>query len=117
MQRHHSQFDRRKNAASSRRLASRHVTHEVSKDFFQQSAVGPNNSTVPSQESNTLGTREQAPIGPLDVTSAGAALDGTALRSLREMFLLLDEWDRATTNNSPSAQHSSEGRKPRGLDT
>jgi hypothetical protein len=117
MQRNHSQFGRRKNAASPRRLALRHVTHDVLQNFVQQSAVGPNNSTVPSQKSNTLGTREQIPIGPLDVTSSGAALDGTALRSLREMFLLLDEWDRATTNNSSSAQHSSEGRKPRGLHT
>lgn len=51
MQRHHSQFDRRKNAASPRRLALRFVKQDLSKDFFQRLAVSPNNSSELSEAS------------------------------------------------------------------
>ncbi len=38
-------------------------------------------------------------------TSGGATLDAASLRSLRNMFLLLDEWDRV---NQDDDQNSSE---------
>jgi hypothetical protein len=108
MQRHHSQFDRRKNAASPRRLALRLVTQEVSKDFFQQSAVSRNDSSELSEVDSTSGTQERLPTALPNTTARNVALDATALRSLHEMFQLLDEWDRAMAMNPSSAKKSSD---------
>jgi hypothetical protein len=36
-----------------------------------------------------------SPIPERQETTEGSALDDAALRSLRDLFLLLDEWDRA----------------------
>ena len=41
-------------------------------------------------------------------TTGAAALDAAALRSLHGMFLLLDEWDRATRDACPKSQNSTE---------
>ena len=102
MQRHHSQFDRRKNAASPRRLALRLVVRDVSKDFFHQSAVGPNNST---------GTPERPPAESPSIATDGVVLDVASLRSLNQMFLLLDEWDCEIANRPSSAKNSSQERE------
>jgi hypothetical protein len=80
MQRSHSQFGRRKNAASPRRLALRLAMHDVSKDFPQRLAVSPNDSPNAATED--------------------AVLDAAALRSLNQLLLLLDDWDRAMAKNS-----------------
>ena len=108
MQRHHSQFDRRKNAASPRRLASRHVTHEVSKDFFQQSTVSPNDSSELSEVACPSGTQRRLPTASPNTTLEEVALDVIALRSLHEMFQLLDGWDRAMAINPSSTKKSSD---------
>jgi hypothetical protein len=105
MQRHHSQFDRRKNAASPRRLALRLVTHDLSKDFFQRLAVSPNNSSELSEVACTSGTQQRLPTEFPNTTVGEVALDAAALRSLHEMFQLLDEWDRAMAINPSSAKN------------
>jgi hypothetical protein len=96
MQRHHSQFGRRKNAASPRRLALRHVTHDIPQSFVQQSAVGPNNSTE---------TQERPPAESPSIATDVAVLDVASLRSLHQMFLLLDEWDSEIASRTSSTRN------------
>jgi AbiEi antitoxin C-terminal domain len=108
MQRNHSQFGRRKNAASPRRLALRLVMHDLSKDFVQRLAVSPNDSSELSEVACPSGTQRRLPTASPNTTVGEVALDATALRSLHEMFQLLDEWDRAIAMNSSSAKKSSD---------
>ena len=108
MQRSHSQFGRRKNAASPRRLALRLVMYDLSKDFFQRLADSPNNSTELSEVACTSETQERTPIELPKSTPQEVVLDVADLRSLRQMFLLLDEWDRVMAINPSSTQKSSQ---------
>jgi hypothetical protein len=106
MQRRHSQFGRRKSSASPRRFALRLAMHDFSRDFFQRLEVCPNNSPVPSQEPCKAGTLERASVESPSAPTEGTVLDAADLRSLRHIFLLLDEWDRAMASSSSSAQDS-----------
>jgi hypothetical protein len=108
MQRRHSQFGRRKNAASPRRLALRLVMHDLSKDFFRRLAVGSDSSPSHAQEPCKLEAQEPLSAESPNATKERAVLDVADLRSLHQMFLLLDEWDRAMAINPSSTQKSSE---------
>jgi hypothetical protein len=108
MQRRQSQFGRRKNAASPRRLASRLVMHDLSKDFFQRLADSRNDSLGLSEIACTPRTRERTHIEPPNATTEGTVLDVAAVRSLHQMFLLLDEWDRTMEINPSSKEKSCE---------
>jgi len=82
--------------------------HDLSKDFFQRLAVSPNDSSELSEVDCALGMQGRLPTASPNTTVGELALDATALRSLREMFQLLDEWDRAMAVNPSSTKKSSE---------
>jgi hypothetical protein len=82
--------------------------YDLSKDFFERLAVGPNNSLVPPELPYTPETRERASAEPPDAQTDDAVLDAAGLHSLHQMFQLLDEWDRAMEISSSSPQNSSE---------
>jgi hypothetical protein len=65
--------------------------HDVSKDLFQRLAVSPGESPGAATDD--------------------AVLDAAGLRSLSQMFLLLDEWDLAMSRNSSQECEISVDRK------
>jgi hypothetical protein len=90
------------------------VIYDLSKDFFQRLAVCSDDPPLPSHEPCISGMQEPLPTESQNAATEGTVLDAAALRSLQQMFLLLDEWDRAMTNSPSSTQHSSKGRETNG---
>jgi hypothetical protein len=91
--------------------------YDLSKDFFQRLAICSDEPPLSSQEPCTPGTQGPYPTEPPSVNTEESALDAAALGSLRQLFLLLDEWDRAMTNNPSSTEDSSAECKTRELPT
>jgi hypothetical protein len=82
--------------------------YDLSKDFFQRLADSRNDSPEMPEVTCTSATQDQVLTEPPNATTERTVLDAAALRSLHQMFLLLDEWDRAMAINPSSTQKSSE---------
>jgi hypothetical protein len=90
----HTQFGVRRSTASPRRLVLRLVMLDLSNGFFKKSAESFDDSPSREQKARTTQTVELPLTEEQQETTGGATLDASSIRSLRSMFLLLDEWDR-----------------------
>jgi len=91
----HTQFGVRRSTASPRRLVLRLVMFDLSNGFFKKLAGSFDDLPSEEQQSRKAQTFELPLTDEEQETTGGATLDATAICSLRSMFLLLDEWDRA----------------------
>ncbi|MGI0085642.1 MAG: hypothetical protein ACREBQ_11225 [Nitrososphaerales archaeon] len=91
----HIQFGARKSTASPRRLVLRLFMLDLSNGFFKKLADSFDDSPLQKQKPRATQTFELPLTEERQETTAGATLDSAAICSLRSMFLLLDDWDRA----------------------
>ncbi len=98
----HTQFGVRKRTASPRRLVLRLVMLDLSQGFFKKLADSFDDPPLQEQESHSTQTFDLPLNEENQETTAGATLDAAAIGSLRSMFLLLDDWDRKLSENSPN---------------
>lgn len=103
-----TQFGVRKNTASPRRLVLRLVMLDLSQGFFRKLADSFNASASQEEGTHTTQTFDLSLTEERQDTTGGETLDTAGLRSLRSMFLLLDEWDRAMQDSPHGAQNSCE---------
>ncbi len=104
----HPQFGMRKSTTSPRRLVLRLVMYDLSQGFFKKLADSSGDSSQ-DQESRSTQTFELPLTDERQETTERATLDASSICSLRSMFLLLDDWDRAlqkktTANSSEECQ-------------
>lgn len=86
----HPQFDVRRRTAAPRRLVLRLVMLDLSNGFFEKLADSIDDAAL-QESTHTF----ELPLAEEKQEITGeAALDADSIRSLRSMFLLLDEWDR-----------------------
>lgn len=90
----HIQFGARKRTASPRRLVLRLVMFDLSQGFFKTLADSFDDPPLQEQKSRSTQEFELPLTEEKQETTGRATLDAAAIRSLRSMFLLLDEWDR-----------------------
>jgi hypothetical protein len=102
------QFGVRRSTASPRRLVLRLVMLDLSQGFFKKLADSFDDPPLQEQKAATTHTFELPLIEEKQETTGGATLDAAAVCSLRNMFLLLDEWDQALQKASAPGK-SSEG--------
>jgi len=84
----------RKRTASPRRLVLRLVMFDLSNGFFKRLADSFDDPSSQEQKARTTQTLELPLTEERQETTEGATLDAPSIRSLRSMFLLLDQWDR-----------------------
>ncbi|MGI0086290.1 MAG: hypothetical protein ACREBQ_14520 [Nitrososphaerales archaeon] len=85
----------RKSTASPRRLVLRLLMFDLSQGFFKKLADSFGDSPLQEQKPRAIQTFELPLTEERQETTTGATLDSAAICSLRSMFLLLDDWDRA----------------------
>lgn len=95
----------RKRPASPRRLTLRLVMLDLTQDFFKKLADSPDDSL---SRDKTVHEIELPLNDEKQGTTGGESLDFAALCQLRNMFLLLDEWDRTMQEVSDQFHESSE---------
>ena len=104
----HTQLGVRRSTASPRRLVLRLVMLDLSNGFFKKLAESFDDPSLPEQKARTTQTYELPLVEEKQETTGAATLDAASIRSLRSMFLLLDEWDRKLhtekTNENSSNQ-------------
>lgn len=91
----HTQFGMRRSTASPRRLVLRLVMLDLSNGFFKKLADSFDDPPTQEQKAPPTQTFELPLTEEKQETTGGTTLDAAAICSLRSMFLLLDEWDRA----------------------
>ncbi|MGO9590715.1 MAG: hypothetical protein ACLP3K_11815 [Candidatus Acidiferrales bacterium] len=106
----HIQPGVRRRTASPRRLTLRLAVFDLGKDFFKRLA---DSFDDPPEHEQTLRATQTFDL-PLDdqkqETTGGESLDADSIRSLRSMFLLLDDWDHklrekeTAENSSPKCE-------------
>jgi len=102
------QFGVRRSTASPRRLVLRLVVFDLPQDFFKQLAESFNPSAGQKEETRCTQTLDLSLTEEMQRATGRENLDSADLRSLRQMVLLLDEWDRAIQDGSPGRRDSSE---------
>jgi len=91
--------------ASSRRLVLRLVMYDLTQDLLKKLADSPDDSLSRDKTAREI----ELPLNDeKQRTTGGESLDPAALCSLRNMFLLLDEWDCTMHKVSDQSQDSSE---------
>jgi len=95
----HRQIEMRKRTASPRRLVLRLLMFDLSNGFFKKRSDSFEDSASQAAKAKTRHTFELPLNEEKQETTGGATLDAASIRSLRSMFLLLDEWDRASQSN------------------
>jgi hypothetical protein len=78
---------------------------DLTHDFFKKLADSPDDSPACREATHEI---EQTLTDENQGTTGEESLDPAALCSLRNMFLLLDEWDRTMQKVSDQSQDSSE---------
>ncbi|MGH9739699.1 MAG: hypothetical protein ACRD4X_14110 [Candidatus Acidiferrales bacterium] len=92
----------RRRIASPRRFVLRLAVFDLGNDFFTRLADSLDD---PPAQRQTPGATQRLNL-PLDdgkqETTGGQSLDAAAISSLRDMFLLLDDWDRKLRQRNPA---------------
>lgn len=101
------QFGVRRRTASPRRLVLRLVMLDLSNGFFQKLTDSFDDPPAEEQPLRVTHAFELPLTDEKQGTTEGQGLDADSLRSLRSMFLLLDDWDRQL-HRKKETQHSSE---------
>ncbi len=100
----HIQFGARKTSASPRRLVLRFVMRDLTNGFFKKLADPFDDPPFQEQRLRAVQTID-LPLGEEKQETIGReSLDAAAISALRDMFLLLDDWDhnlceKKTTDN------------------
>lgn len=95
----------RERPVSPRRLVLRLVMLDLTQDFFKKLAESLDDSPAHEKTAHEI---ELKLNDEKQATTGGESLDSAALCSLRNMFLLLDDWDRTMQEVSDQSQESSE---------
>jgi len=103
----HIQFGARKASASPRRLALRLFMFDLGNGFFKKLADSCDDPPSQEQRPRAIQTFDPLLAGEKQETTGGESLDVPAISSLRDMFLLLDDWDRSLCEKK-SADNSSQ---------
>ncbi len=90
----HIQFGARKASASPRRLVLRLVMLDLTNGFFKKLADSFDDPPFQEQRSRAVQTFDLPLAEEKQETTGGENLNATALSSFRNLFLLLDDWDR-----------------------
>ncbi len=90
----HIQFGARKTSASPRRLVLRFVMLDLTNGFFKKLADSFDDPPFQEQRLRAVQTFDLPLAEEKQETTGGESLDAAAISSLRDMFLLLDDWDR-----------------------
>jgi len=108
MKSHATQFGMRRSTASQRRLDLRLVMFNLPHDFFRQLAESFNPSAGQKEGMRSTPTFDLSLTEEMQQATGRENRDTADLHSLRSMFLLLDEWDRAIQGGSPGKRDSLE---------
>jgi hypothetical protein len=103
----HIQFGARKTSASPRRFVLRLVMHDLTNGFFKKLADSFDDPPFQEQRLPAVQTFDLPLTEEKQETTGGESLDAPAISSLRDMFLLLDDWDRNLCEEK-SADNSSQ---------
>ena len=90
----HIQFGARKASASPRRLVLRLVMFDLGNGFFKKLADSFDDPPFQDQSPHAVQTFDLPLAEEKQETTGGGSLNAAALSSLRNLFLLLDDWDR-----------------------
>jgi hypothetical protein len=90
----HIQFGARKASASPRRLVLRLVMLDLTNGFFKKLADSFDDPPFQEQRLRAVQTFDLPLAEEKQETTGSESLDAAAICSLRNMFLLLDDWDR-----------------------
>lgn len=90
---------------------------DLSNGFFQKEADSFDDPPLQKKNAGTTQTFELPWIEGKQDSTKGVTLDAASIRSLRSMFLLLDEWDRAGQRTQMQQKHPSEEHTEISLDT
>ena len=90
----HIQFGARKTSASPRRLVLRSVMLDLTNGFFKKLADSFDDPPFQEQRLRAVQTFDLPLAEEKQETTERESLDAAAISSLRDMFLLLDDWDR-----------------------
>ena len=90
----HIQFDARKASASPRRLVLRLFMFDLGNGFFKKLADSFDDPPIQDQSRRALRTFVLPLAEEKRETTGGENLNAAAISSLRNLFLLLDDWDR-----------------------
>ena len=101
------QFGARKTSASPRRLVLRFVMLDLTNGFFKKLADSFDDPPFQGQRLRAVQTFDLPLAEEKQETTGGESLDVPAISSLRDMFLLLDDWDRSLCEKK-SADNSSQ---------
>lgn len=100
-----------KRTASPRRLLLRLIMLDLSNGFFRNLADSFDGPPIETHKASATPRLELPLTETKQETTEGTTLDPASIRSLRSMFLLLDEWDhpseeRKSNNSSESYEIS-----------
>lgn len=104
----HTQLGVRRRTASPRRLVLRLVMFDLSQGFFKKLADSFDEPSPQELPFRTAQTFELPLTKEKQETTGEATLDAASIRSVRSMFLLLDEWDRELQKASAAEKSSIE---------
>lgn len=90
----HIQFGARKASASPRRLVLRLFMFDLGDGFFKKLAESFDDPPFHDQSPRAIQTFDLPLAEEKQETTGGGSLNAAAISSLRNMFLLLDDWDR-----------------------
>jgi hypothetical protein len=102
----HIQFGTRKASASPRRLILRLVMVDLGNSFFKKLADSFDDPPFQDQSRRALQTFDLPLAEERQETTGGGSLNAAAISSLRNLFLLLDDWDRSLSENESAGNAS-----------
>jgi hypothetical protein len=109
----HIQFGARKASASPRRLVLRLVMFDLGNGFLKKLADSFDDPPVQDQSPRAVQTFDLPLHEEMQETTGGETLNTAAISSFRNMFRLLDDWDRNLPEKKPagnsSQKHGSSG--------
>jgi hypothetical protein len=100
------QFGARKASASPRRLVLRLFMFDLTNGFFKKLADSFDDPPFQDQSPRAVQTFDLPLADEKQETTGGENLNATAISSLRNLFLLLDDWDRSLSKKK-SAENAS----------
>ncbi len=102
----HIQFGARKTSASPRRLILRLVMLDLTNGFFKKLADSFDDPPFQEQSPRAAQTFDLPLHEEKQETTGGESLNAFAISSLRNLFLLLDDWDRSLSEKESAGNAS-----------
>ena len=102
----HIQFGTRKASASPRRLVLRLFMFDLTNGFFKKLADSFDDPPSHDQSPRVAQTFDLPLTEEKQETTGGESLNAAAISSLRNLFFLLDDWDRNLLEKKTAENHS-----------